>query len=150
MQAKSVVCVLLLLAGRLQSAMAQPTSTAAREEVLEAWNALNQASVHVDVAALERLYADDYVFVTYRGTIENKSHQIELFKSGVMKFSERTPSEVNVRMFGNDMAVIVYRRHQQATVGGAPRPEDVRVTNVWLRRSGRWQLVSGQVTPILK
>ena len=119
-----------------------------RGEVLEALDALNSATLRGDSAALDRLYADDYVFVTYRGTIENKQHQIELLKSGTMKFTERTASEINVRVFGDDMAIVVYRRRQQATVGGASRPSDVRVTNVWSKTQGRWQLLSGQVTPI--
>lgn len=145
-----VTCAAAMLLGSIASTARAQTvgQTAFRDEVLSALRALDSATLRADSAALERLYADDYVFVTYRGTIESKRHQIELIKSGTMRFTERTPSELNVRLFGEDMAVVVYRRHQQATVAGAARPSDVRVTGVWLKRGGRWQIVSGQVTPI--
>ncbi len=135
-------------AGAQNANAARVSSASAEQEVLAAMAALNAATLAGDSAALQQLYADDYVFVNYRGGVDNKAHQIELLRTGEMKFATRTASEVNVRTFGDSMAIVVYRRSQKATVRGAERPGDVRVTNAWVKRSGRWQLVSGQVTPI--
>src|SRR5260370_40021342 len=67
-----------------------------------------------------------------------------------MKFSAATIEDVVVRVYG-DTAVAIKRRTQVATVGTRTNPgARPRVTSVWVKRQGRWQLVSGQVTPTLE
>ena len=122
----------------------------AEQEVLKAAQEEDDATVRNDIDALARFYGDDYLFVCYAGCLTNKEYQLEAFRSGFMRIPARTPEEVIVRVYG-DTAVKITRRKQTATVGlrsGVNRGQ--RVTSVWVKRQGRWQLVSGQVTPILE
>jgi len=122
----------------------------AEREVLRAAQEEDEATRRNDVDALARIYGDDYLFVTYAGSVTNKEYQVEAFRSGFMRIPARTPEDVIVRVYG-DTAVKITRRKQTATVGlrsGVNREQ--RVTSVWVKRRGQWQLVSGQVTPILE
>src|SRR5260370_9545952 len=67
-----------------------------------------------------------------------------------MILSAASKEDVVVRIYG-DPAVAIKRRTQVATVGTRTNPgARPRVTSVWVKRQGRWQLVSGQVTPTLE
>ena len=109
---------------------------------------LTDATRRNDVATLSRIYADDYHFTTYRGTTANKADQLRAFQTGEMHFDSATVSDRRVRIYG-DAAVITGHRRQTATVRGERRPSDVRITRVYVRHNGEWQLVAAQVTPIL-
>jgi ketosteroid isomerase-like protein len=50
-------------------------------------------------------------------------------------------SDVHVQVFG-DAAVVKSRLTQVATVGGQPWNATFMLTDVWVRREGRWQVVS--------
>ncbi len=122
----------------------------AEQEVLKITQELTDATVRNDVDAVGRIYGDDYLFVAFNGNLENKESQLEAFRSGFMKFSAATIEDVVVRVYG-DTAVAIKRRTQVATVGTRTNPgARPRVTSVWVKRQGRWQLVSGQVTPTLE
>ena len=108
---------------------------------------LTHAARRNDADALGRIYGDDYLFVGFAGFLDNKEGQVEAIRTGFMKTSPTT-IDVSVRVYG-DTAVVIRRRKQVATVGTRHSEGYQRVTNVWVKRQGRWQLVSGQVTPIL-
>ena len=121
----------------------------AEREVLKASNESAEATRRNDADALARIYGDDYLFVVYNGSLSTKEIQLESLRSGFMKFSAATTEDIAVRVYG-DTAVVIKRRKQVATVGARTTAAAARVTQVWVQRQGRWQLVSGQVTPILE
>lgn len=51
-------------------------------DVVAAFEKWNDAVRTNDADALERLYADDYVFVNYRGGVSSKAEQVEAVRSG--------------------------------------------------------------------
>lgn len=104
----------------------------AEREVLKARQELDDATTRNDVDALARIYGDDYLFVTYAGTLTNKQYQLEAFRSGFMRIPARTPEEVMVRVYG-DTALTITRRKQTATVAGQTRSPEQRVTGVWVK-----------------
>src|SRR5437588_4752718 len=60
-----------------------------------------QAQVHADAAALERIYADDFIGVGPSGTVRTKPQVISDFTSGDLKFQSITTDDVRVRVYGN-------------------------------------------------
>src|SRR5579871_5363879 len=68
----------------------------------------NQAIIHGDAAALERMTADDYTFVTLRGEMLGKAEIVRNFSSGAAKYQSRTISDLNIRVYG-DSAVVTGR-----------------------------------------
>src|SRR6201985_2057101 len=60
-----------------------------------------QAQIHADVAALERIYADDFIGVGPSGTVRTKPQVISDFTSGDLRFQSITTDDVRVRVYGD-------------------------------------------------
>src|SRR5207302_8555749 len=61
----------------------------------------NQAQIHADAVALDRIYADDFIGVGPSGTVRTKPQVISDFTSGDLKFQSITTDEVQVRIYEN-------------------------------------------------
>ena len=100
-----------------------------------------QAQIHADVAALERIYADDFIGVGPSGTVRTKPQVISDFTSGELKFQSITTDDVQVRIFGNT-AVETGRSTMNGQDRGKAVPRENRFTRVWVKQQGRWRLVA--------
>ena len=100
-----------------------------------------QAQIHADAAALDRLYADDFIGVGPSGTVRTKPQVISDFTSGMLKFHSITTNDVQVRVYGNT-AVETGGAIMKGEDKGRTVPQDTRFTRVWVKQQGRWQLVA--------
>jgi uncharacterized protein (TIGR02246 family) len=140
---------IIMPGAKRDAGQAASAGTQAEEEVRRANEEFNDAIRRNDADARARFYADDFVLVRYDGSLSDKAKQLESVRSGLLHYSDLKVEDVVPRVFG-DAAVVIDRRKQTATVGGQPRPSDVRDTNVWVKHQEGWRLVSQQVTPILE
>ena len=101
-----------------------------------------------DVAALERLWADEFVFVNPRGQVLSKADRLENIRSGKTAFKSLTCSETSTKSWGDDWAVTTMRAVIEGQYSGAEGSGDYRCTFVWGKPRGRWQLVGLQMTRI--
>ena len=46
--------------------------------------------------------------------------------------------DVQVRMLGDDVAIVAYNVHEELTVDGKPVTLDAADSSTWVRRNGRW------------
>ena len=110
-------------------------------------NERDQAIQSGDIAAIERIYADDYISTNASGLMRTKAEVIEDLKSGALKIESIASDDINVRDHG-DTAIVTGR----TTTKGQDRGRDVssqnRFTQVYLRRNGRWQIVVFHFTRI--
>src|SRR5205814_10280335 len=60
-----------------------------------------QAQIDADAAALDRIYAADFIGVGPSGAVRSKPQVISDFKSGDLKFQSITTADVQVRVYGN-------------------------------------------------
>ena len=100
-----------------------------------------QAQIHADAAALERIYADDFIGVGPSGTVRTKPQVISDFTSGDLRFQSITTDDVRVRVYGN-AAVETGRSTMNGQDKGNAVPRDTRFTRVWIKQQGRWRLVA--------
>src|SRR5678816_3845374 len=100
-----------------------------------------QAQIHADAAALERIYADDFIGVGPSGTVRTKPQVISDFTSGNLRFQSITTEDVRVRVYG-DAAVETGRSTMNGQDKGKAVPHDTRFTRVWVKQQGRWRLVA--------
>ena len=128
------------------AASAKP-ATPLTAEVLRTDNARIQARAAGDVATLNRIYANDYVLITAEGVVRSKQDQISELKSGKLRFAPLKPMERTVRLFG-DVALVTSRDPAGIVRNGQEIGGDLRMVRVYVRRSGRWQLVSAQATRV--
>jgi ketosteroid isomerase-like protein len=100
-----------------------------------------QAQIHADAAALERIYADDFIGIGPSGTLRTKPQVISDFTSGDLKFRSITTEDVQVRVYGN-AAVETGLSEMEGQDKGKAVPRDNRFTRVWIKQQGRWRLVA--------
>jgi ketosteroid isomerase-like protein len=83
---------------------AEPTS--AIEQVLRAEREWLLAHLRLDVQALDRLMAPEYVQIDDRGRTVGKEQVLESFRSGARGWDEAHSDDHDVRIYGNTAFVI--------------------------------------------
>ena len=96
---------------------------------------LNAALVAKDRAALERIYADEFLFVHALGTAIDKKGQIDAALSARGSAGMPVPAFENLLVFGD---IAIYRRPETERFG----------TTIYVKRNGRWQMLQHQGTPL--
>jgi ketosteroid isomerase-like protein len=146
----------------LGQAAASTTSQAseAEREVRQMIKKYRQALLKRDVAALERIWADDYTFINAGGKLLSKADRLANLRSGATALrlanlrsgatalgTIKSEDEPVVRVYG-DAAVAISRVTLAGRYSGRATSGAFRSMNVWAKRQGRWQLVANQQTRI--
>ncbi len=100
-----------------------------------------------DRAALDRLMTPDYMATNQDGSTSNKAETLEAFKNDAVSIESFETEDVLVRPLGNT-AIITGHSRWKGRRGGQEASGQFRHTGVWVKRQGRWQIVSWQETAI--
>jgi ketosteroid isomerase-like protein len=100
-----------------------------------------------DAVWFEENLSDDYVLVTPTGGTHTKRDVVRELATPGMQMEPYEPREVTVRMYG-EAAVVTGRVLQRYTLGGIRFANDLRYTDVYVKRKGRWLLVSGHISSV--
>src|ERR1700758_3387324 len=140
-----VITVLIFLAAAIAPGQEQgekrDQSRAVEQTIRKLDNERIQAQIHADAAALERIYADDFIGVGPGGAVRTKPQVIADFTSGDLRFQSITTDDVQVRVYGN-AAVETGNSTMNGQDKGKAVPHDTRFTRVWIKQQGRWRLVA--------
>ena len=140
-----VLAVLVLTAASIALGQEQSARRDLRRSVGQAIRQIDhervQAQIGADAAALNRIYADDFIGIGPSGTVRTKAQVIADFTSGDLKFQSITTDGVQVRVYGNT-AVETGRSIMNGQDKGQTVPRDTRFTRVWVKQQGRWRLVA--------
>src|SRR5437868_8202800 len=132
-----VLTVAPMGAGQEQSARGSHRTTV-EEAIRKLDNERIQAQIHADAAALDRIYAPDFIGVGPSGRVRTKPQVILDFTSGHLKFQSITTNDVQVRVYGNT-AVETGRSTMNGQDKGQTVPRDTRFTRVWVKQQGHWR-----------
>jgi ketosteroid isomerase-like protein len=132
-----------------QSAPGQNAENSNSEkEVREMIEKYRTALLQRDIAALEKIWADDYVFVNVSGELLTKAQRLANAKSGATTLdSIKEEENITVRVYQNS-AVATSRVTIKGQYSGRPTSGQYRSTHVWVKGSSGWQLVSNQLTAL--
>ena len=141
------IAIVLLASAFGQSANQQNSEKSNSErEVREAIEKYKTALLRRDVAALEKIWADDYVFVNASGEVLTKEQRLANVKSGATALDSINEDEnLAVRVYQNS-AVTTNRVTIKGQYSGQSVSGQYRSTMVWVKSSAGWQLVSNQLT----
>ena len=124
-------------------------TTSAEQQVSKLLDEYNDVLLKGDAATLDRIWADDLSFVNPRGELLNKKQRMENIKTGATDLQKADVSEKNVRVYG-DTAVATLIVKINGQYSGKEADESFRVTAVFAKPKGSWQMVATQMTPIGK
>ena len=63
------------------------------------------------------------------GMLRSPEYKLNRFRMG---------DDAEVRLLGNDVAIVAYKVHEELTVDGEPVTLDAAQSSTWVRRGGRW------------
>jgi hypothetical protein len=146
---KLIITFIMLLFVGLSLAVGQTADkTSSRnsrteQELLKANQAYDEALVRGDAVALDRIYADEFVYTTFDGTVRDKTQQLSFTESGDLRLESGKSDDVKIRIYENT-AVMTGRFTAKGQFRGKNIDIRERYTAVWVRQDGRWLLVAEQ------
>jgi len=147
-----VVAILILTPASVVLAQKQSAGGGQKTTVVQVIKELDheriQAQIGADRAALDRLYADDFIGIGPSGTVRTKPQVLSDFTSGTLKFQSITTDDVQVRVYGNT-AVETGRSTMKGQDKNKAVPVDNRFTRVWVKQHGRWRLVANHYSLLI-
>jgi ketosteroid isomerase-like protein len=114
----------------------------AKKAVLAAEQAFVDAMIKRDKAALEKLLADDLVYVHSSTKVETKAEVIEVVTSGSATYESIEFRDTNARQYGD----VVVTTHKATIKTKQTGVANLFVTHVWVKQKGGWQFASRQAS----
>jgi ketosteroid isomerase-like protein len=101
------------------------------------------------VDILASLLADDFVITVEDGNTYGKTGYISHSAESSTHVEIAEMSELKVRMHGNT-AVVTGAYHEKGLSGGKPYEYHDRLTDVWMKNGGKWQVVASHYSVPMK
>ena len=117
------------------------------EEVRRLDAEISVATWSGDAVWFEENLAEDYMLITPGGSVRTKRDVIRELATPGLRMEPYEPRDVSVRLYG-DAAVVTGRMVQRFTLGGVRYANDLRYTDVYVKRKAKWVLVSGHTSLI--
>ncbi len=146
---KLIIAFITLVLVGLSVAIAQTTdrtlsrNSRTEQELLKLNQEYDMALVRGDAAALDRIYANEFVYTTFDGTVRDKTQQLAFTKSGDLRLESGQSDDVEIRVYENT-AVMTGRFTAKGQFRGKTIDIRERYTAVWVKKDGRWRLVAEQ------
>lgn len=128
------------------------------QEILTQEENLTQAKRNLDIAALDRLIADDVLATGVTGEVCGKGAMMSEARQGLIqrdtalaqgkKFTSSIDTEDMRVVTHGDTAVACYRFTVQIQGDGIDIKRRYRNTDVWLKRDDIWQIIGGHVSSL--
>lgn len=96
---------------------------------------------------IEKYYSPEYVITTPEGAVLTAKELLQFLKSGDLKLESSVNSEMKVKIYGS-MAIVRYRSADKGTFKGNPITSNNQWTDVFIKKNGKWLLLSSHGTPI--
>jgi uncharacterized protein (TIGR02246 family) len=103
-----------------------------------------QAWLAKDAVTVERLMAEDYLYIGPNGLTLDRQAILAIIRSPSYRLDQGGRTEVVVRALGQDAAVVRHRYQGAGSFEGTAFTDDHRCVMVWERRAGAWRLVMEQ------
>ncbi len=142
--------VMPLGANSLQAGMPKVQKHQSRLIIDQLEQEWRNAVLHSNTLTLNSLLADDYMAITYFGTLQTKDQTLADLRSGSTHFTMLNLSDRKVRFYGQT-AVVTSRAEVRATTPEGGIDGSFRCTHVYVRNAqGAWKIVSFEASRIRK
>ncbi len=111
------------------------------EEVVQLERQRQQALMNEDQTAIERLFAEDLVYVHTTGMVQNKAQYLEYARTAV-RYLEVQRGELNVQVLGEGVLLMTGPQCNvlQKRAGGDPVRAEGFASQVWVKGEQGWQM----------
>jgi hypothetical protein len=99
-----------------------------------------ELTVAKDYAGLDKLLADDLIYVHSNGNVDNEKTFLASLTSGRSTYKKIEPTSMNARLLG-EFVFIDGRAKVLVESNGQTNDLDLTYLDVWAKRNGTWQMV---------
>jgi hypothetical protein len=140
----SVLALVLLSSTTAFAAACDPINA---DEAIQAEDARYAAQTSNDVAAMDKLYSPDLVYIHSSAIVDNKQSYIESMRKGTVQYKVMRRSDLVIRTFGC-VAILTGNGDYDVSVNGKDMNVQLRFHSIWQKKDGQLQFVSWQSTRI--
>ena len=140
-----ILCICLAL-GAAQRSVAQEDD-AAKVRALEMKWTDSYRQHKIDILA--SLLAEDFVITVEDGTTFSKTGYITHTADSSVQVTVAELSDLKVHLHGN-AAVVTGSYHEKGILNGKPYEYHDRLTDVWMKREGNWQVIASHYAVPMK
>lgn len=118
----------------------------AQEHMIALEEQLRAAMLAANIDALDRLIAPGLLFTTHMGQVIGKQEDLDMHRSGLLKFRA---IEAGERLVAADdqVGVVSARMRLVGSFGESPFDLDLRCTRTWRRADdGQWHVIAGHMS----
>ena len=123
------------------------TNQAAEQQIRDLTRKWNEASLGMDLKAIDSLYSNDCIFQFQNGQLADKKWVMNLLASGSIKFESIDNEDERIRIYGN-AALWTSRTALVETYNNARPPGKYLWLRLWSFSEGKWQIVAFQSTTV--
>ena len=138
------LCVVVLVFGIALPAQTQTAGV--EQELIKLENEWGEAIVKRDTASIDRLMADEFIAI-YDGSVFTKAQYFEFVRSMKEEILSFVMDEWQVRVYG-DAGVVMARSTTKTRLAGKETTNQLRFTDIWVKRDGRWKCVAAHNSTI--
>jgi len=131
--------ILCVLAASAVGSLAQEKSDAATIRALELKWTESYKQHSIDI--LSSLLAEDFVITIEDGNVFSKAGYISHTADSSVRVQVAEMADLKVRMHG-DTAIVTGAYHEKGESSGKPYEYHDRLTDVWMKVGGKWQVVA--------
>ena len=113
-----------------------------KKAVLAAEQVYVDAMIKRDKAALEKVLADDLVYIHSSSKSESKAEVIQVITSGSTTYESIEFRDTTVRQYGD----VIITNHKATIKTKQTGVANLLVTHVWAKNKGGWQFASRQAS----
>jgi uncharacterized protein (TIGR02246 family) len=103
-----------------------------------------QAWLQKDAATVERLMAEDYIYISPSGPVLDRQAILAIVRSPTYRLDQGTRTDVVVRPLGREAGLVRHHYQGSGSFDGTPFRDDQRCVMIWEKQAGEWRLVMEQ------
>jgi len=119
-----------------------------QKSLLETFDNLRNALISCDVDTLKELIADDYCGFDPQGNPQDLSMTLEAYQPGGVKLDRYDVEDMKTHVIDN-VGILTGKGQISGTFSGSEFEDHLRFLDIYVFRSGQWQLFLSQTTPLV-
>ena len=115
------------------------------QQILKLFEEGDRALISADLAALSRIFADDYIQYDETGKASTKQDVLNNLESGAIRYISMVSTGRKIRLLSRDAAIVHGSEEDDVEQAGQRFPVRYIYMDAVVKRKGKWQIVASQL-----
>jgi hypothetical protein len=115
------------------------------QQIVKLFEDGDRALIAADLAALSRIFAEDYIQYDETGRPSDKQNVLDNVKSGTIRYISMVSTGRRIRLLSEDLAIVHGSEEDEVEQSGKRFSIRYIYMDAVMKRNGRWQIVASQL-----